>query len=112
MSDVFEFDPIDAEIISRMYKQRMPARAIARLVGKPPVQVSQYINKFLVKRRRPQAVVNNDESEVIYGFNERTKLARVGGIRHHNDPLAAKEGSRMLLEALAAYFEKRERQTT
>lgn len=108
MSDAFEFDPIDAEIIARMYKQRMPARAIAKLVDKPPVQVSRYINEFLVKRHKPQTVIGANSSQI-----EQVKLNRVtGGLRHYNDPLAAKEGSRKLLEALAAYFQKREGKAT
>lgn len=106
MSDAFKFDPVDAEIIARMYKQRMPARAIARIVGKPPLDVSNYIRDVLMKRPKPPVVIGKNKPELI----ESVKLNRVtGGLRHYNDPLAAKEGSRKLLEAIHKYFEKRER---
>lgn len=102
MTGVFHFDPREAEIIARMYKERMPARQIAKILDKPPVEVSTYIRNVLVKRSKPPVVIGQSGIEAV-------KLNRVtGGLRHYGDPLAAKEGSQKLLEAIHAYLAKRE----
>lgn len=109
MSSEFPFDDIEKALIERMYKKRMLARSIAKLLDKSPADVSNYINAKLVKRAKPPTIIGKQKPVMVNELVENVKLNRVtGGLRHYNDPLAAKEGSRKLLEAIHKYFEKRE----
>lgn len=110
MDGVFRFSDLEEKIIERMFKDKLPARQIAKILDKPPVEVSAFIKTRLMKRAKPPTVIGKNRPEIVRELVENVKLNRVtGGLRHYNDPLAAKEGSRKLLEALHAYYEKREK---
>lgn len=104
MMGATEFTALEKTMIARMYKERMPARQIAKILDKPPVDVSNYIKTILVKRQKPPTIIG-DTSVVV---TQKLKHIRVGGLRHYTDPLAAREGSRKLLEAINGYLKKRE----
>jgi hypothetical protein len=104
MSDAFKFDPVETEMIARMFKERMTTRQIAKITGRPMSDIANYINMVLSKRvQQPKPEI---KKPVIIGAERKSK-ERVG-LRHYNDPLAAVEGSRKLLEAVNAYLQKRQ----
>ncbi len=107
MNGTPELTDTEKKIIERMYKDRLPSRQIAKIMDKPPVAVSTYIKQHLVKRPKPLTVIGKNKLEVVSNSVNRVKLARVGGLRHYNDPFAAAEGSRKLLDAVHKYLENR-----
>jgi predicted transcriptional regulator len=97
-----ELTDTEKKIIERMYKDRLPARQIAKIMDKPPVGVSMYIKEHLTKRPKPSTVIGKNTLEVV----AKAKSSQVGGLRRYDDPFAAIEGSRKLLEAVNKYLQK------
>ena len=104
MSDAFKFSPVETEIITRMVNERMSARQIAKLTGRSMSDISNYINTVLSKRA--QKVKSTEIKKPVIIPVERKSKERTGP-RHYNDPFAAAEGSRKLLEAVHKYLAKR-----
>lgn len=103
MTDAFKFDPIETEIIARMFKERMSARQIAKITGRSMSEISNYINMVLSKRAQK---VNPAKARKPVVIGAERKAKERTGVRRYEDPFAAEEGSRKLLEALHAYFQK------
>lgn len=102
MSDVFKFDPIETELITRMYKQRLPSRQIAKVIGKPLIEVHKYINEVLAKQ-----VQKSKPARIMRPIGSPTQQRERMSVRRYDDPFAAIEGSRKLLEAVNKYLQKR-----
>jgi hypothetical protein len=100
MSEAFKFDPVETEMIVRMYKQRMPSRQIAKVIGRPLIEVHKYVNDVLAKDVQKQKAARILPAAMKERARERLS------VRRYEDPLAAAEGSRKLLEALHAYSKK------
>jgi len=78
--------------IKALKRKGITARAIARTIGRDVMEVHRFIGS--------QTRQKLDE--------ERSSRRLANGILMHSDPLAAKEGSRKLLEAVNAYLAKRD----
>ena len=104
MDPVFTKD--EEEFIAQMYKERKPSAYTAKVLNRPAGDVLAYIRAHLFKRSKPKAVINKPKPEAVADEIDRVRKLRINGIRRYEDPFAAEEGSRKLLEALLAYFTK------
>lgn len=100
MSGAFKFDPIETEMIVRMYKQRMSSRQIAKVLDRPIVEIHRYITEVVVKQAQKQKAAK------IIAPSLAKDPPPMRGLRRYDDPMAAVEGSQKLLEAVHRYLLK------
>ena len=103
-------DPVftkeEQDFIAQMYKERKPSAYTAKVLNRSTGDVLTYIRAHLFKKSKPKAVINKPKPEAVAEEIDRVRKLRINGIRRYEDPYAAAEGSRKLLEALNAYFAK------
>lgn len=93
MEQAHNFSPEEIYCIKQLIRKGYQTRSIARTIERDLVEVHEFVKS--IYRKEPQS-------------SPHRKIERAEGVPHYDDPRAAEIGSRKLLEALNAYFAKRQ----